>query len=264
MTITESDLREILRREGEDGLHGGVTVADVDRRARRIRRRRAGVLGGVAALGIVAAAAFALPAAGTATVVPGDPWTGVMAQPSPVLPTVSWPIGDPVPSRKLAGRDYTAAGTREKLQVRAGDAPIGARVTCYGPLRRVLIWVDGGTPLRQYCGEIPGGPLFVGWAEIRKQAREHVVSVAVLPGEVDTAGKQVEDMLAETDELFDGWQERLAGGKEFPLEWSIEVNELTYPPCRDNVRQVDPATGRMVVLRCPEGAGKAADGEPAG
>ncbi|MGW3366721.1 hypothetical protein ACWDOR_27690, partial [Streptosporangium canum] len=43
MTITESELREILDRESGDGPHGGVTVADVDRRLRGIKRRRAGL-----------------------------------------------------------------------------------------------------------------------------------------------------------------------------------------------------------------------------
>ncbi|WP_433240496.1 hypothetical protein ACQPYK_34580 [Streptosporangium sp. CA-135522] len=32
----------------------------------------------------------------------------------------------------------------------------------------------------------------------------------------------------------------------------MTVKELVYPVCRDNVRQVDPATGRIVVLRCAE------------
>ncbi|MFJ2029856.1 hypothetical protein [Streptosporangium sp. NPDC087985] len=251
MTITESELREILEREGADGLHRGVTVADVDRRARRIRRRRARFLGGVAAVGLAVAAAFTLPT-GSAGTVPDDVWTGVMAQPSPAVPTVSRPVGEPVVGGEIANRAYTVGGVRKELRVRTGNVPTMVQIFCSGPLRRVIIWIDGGAPQKHLCGDGPDGVIFMGWWQDKsgKTATERVVSAAVLPGELDTKEKGAEDLASGMDGLFDGWERQLAEADEFPVTWSIMVRKLIYQPCQDNVRQVDPATGQMVVVRC--------------
>ncbi|MGV9776909.1 hypothetical protein [Streptosporangium sp. NPDC003464] len=263
MTITESELREILGQEGGDGPPRGVTVADVDRRARRIRRRRLQALGGTVAAGLAAAMAFTLPAGGV-TPVPDDLWTGVMAQPSPVLPTVSWPgREDMVPRGEIARRDYRVAGRRERLRVEAGEARIMVQVMCAGPLRRLVIRVDGGAPHEQFCGQGPEGLTYAGYWEDRTakaaEVAERIVSVAVLPGEVDAGAMTVEELFARKDTLFDGWERQLAGAERFPLEWSVTVRELARPACRDDVRQVDPATGRVVVVRCAQ-AGEGGQG----
>ncbi|MET8338039.1 hypothetical protein ABZV14_10785 [Streptosporangium canum] len=250
MTITESELREILDRESDDGLHGGVTVADVDRRARGIRRRRLGALGGVAALGLAAALAFTLPGNG-AVDVPDGLWTGVMAQPSPVTPTVSRPVGDLMIGPDIAKREYRTAGTREEFRVVTGRVPVSVQVMCSGPLRRLLVWIDGGAPQQQLCGRRSDGTVLVAsWEDKTGKNAEHIVSVAVLPGELDPGMTFKE--LARRDEFFEGWERQLAEAKEFPLQWSVTVRELVYPVCRDNVHQVDPATGRIVMLRCTE------------
>ena len=105
MTITESELREILTGEGREDQHRGVTVADVDRRVRVIKRRRLRVVGAVAGLGIVAGLAFAVPQVRN-TVVPEDIWTGVMAQPTKTPRVVSTAAGGPVLLGMLANRRY--------------------------------------------------------------------------------------------------------------------------------------------------------------
>ncbi|OUC94075.1 hypothetical protein [Streptosporangium minutum] len=250
MTITESDLREILSQESDDGLHRGVTVADVDRRVRRIKRRRLGALGGTVAAGLAAALAFTLPAGGAAPA-PDDLWTGVMAQPSPVMPTVSRPVGDLMIGPDIAKQEYKKAGTREEFRVVTGRVPVSVQVMCSGPLRRLLVWIDGGAPQQQFCGRRSDGTvLAASWEDKTGKNAEHIVSAAVLPGELDPGMTFKE--LARSDKFFEGWERQLAEAKEFPLQWSVTVRELVYPVCRDNVHQVDPATGRVVVLRCTE------------
>jgi hypothetical protein len=60
-----------------------------------------------------------------------------MAQPSPVLPTVSWPGRENlVPRRDIARREHHVAETRETLR---GEARVMVQVMCAGPLRRMVI-----------------------------------------------------------------------------------------------------------------------------
>ncbi|MFC7649658.1 hypothetical protein ACFQX6_61875 [Streptosporangium lutulentum] len=70
-----------------------MTVADVDRRVRVIRRRRLRVMSAMAGLGIVAGLAFAVPRVEN-TMASEDIWTGVMTQPTKTPRIVSTPVGD--------------------------------------------------------------------------------------------------------------------------------------------------------------------------
>lgn len=54
MTMTDNDLRDLLARDASVVKGAGVTLADVDRRVRRIRRRR-GAAGAVLAAGLAVA-----------------------------------------------------------------------------------------------------------------------------------------------------------------------------------------------------------------
>jgi hypothetical protein len=89
---------------------------------------------------------------------------------------------------------------------------------------------------------------------IKKQkspvAGERVVSVAVLPGEIDSTGKTINMLLEGMDDYFEGWEAQLTEAKPFPVKWSISVWEMVLPACRDNVHRVDPKSGKMVRLRC--------------
>ncbi|GAA2871393.1 hypothetical protein GCM10010517_31660 [Streptosporangium fragile] len=191
--------------------------------------------------------------AGDAADVPHDVWTGVMAQPSPTLPATSQPLGGPFPGLRIASREYGIGGKREELRIGPANGSFTVRVHCSGPLRRVLVWVDGGAPWKQFCGTAPGGDVVVAAREERVtglSAGNRVVSAAVLPGEVDVEGEDVDGLFTRTEDLFDGWEEQLAGSAGFPLHWVIMVHELVDPVCRDDLRQVDPATGEVVRLRC--------------
>ncbi|WP_030914628.1 hypothetical protein [Streptosporangium amethystogenes] len=260
MTITESELREILAGDGGGGEdhRKGVAVVDVHRRVRAIRRRRWGTAGAAAAALTVAVALNVLPGGDTAN--GADVWTGVMARPSAVPPTVSQPLGEPYPVREVMTRSFGTGGAREELRLGSGSGSMTVTVHCSGPLRRAVVWIDDGPPRRQLCGTGPDGfPLAIFQEDrsattIKKRespaAGGRVVSAAVLPGEIDSTGKTMNMLLEGMDEHFEGWEAQLAEAKPFPLKWSVSVREVIFPVCRDNVRQVDPRTGEMVLLRC--------------
>ncbi|WP_440100928.1 hypothetical protein [Streptosporangium sp. H16] len=264
MTITESELREILNGDG-DGDGGedqtrGVTVAGVYRRVRAIRRRRRWTAGGAVAVALTVAMALNTPAGGAAD--DPDVWTGVMARPSPTVPTTSQPLGGPYPGDEVASGDYRTGGKRERLRIGSGSKPLKVTVHCSGPLRRALVWIGDGPPQRHLCGTGPDGyTMEIYWDNVGgtviegedRLAGGRVVSAAVLPGEVDRAGRTAGELVEGMEGLFEGWEEQLAGAEPFPLKWSVTVREMIHPVCRDNVRQVDPRTEEMVRLTCQGG-----------
>ncbi|MEU0481693.1 hypothetical protein ABZ260_21225 [Streptosporangium sp. NPDC006013] len=259
MTITEFELREILTGDGDDGHSGGVTVADVHRRVRAIRRRRRGAAGAAAAAALTVAVALNVPLGG-GTASEADVWTGVMAQPSAGTPTTSRPLGGPYPGREVVTRGYKTGGTREQLRLGSLTGPATVNLHCSGPLRRAIVWIDDGPPRRQLCGTGPDGFTMEIFQEDRStgaikgmeilEAGERVVSAVVLPGEIDSTGKTINMLLEGMDDYFDGWEAQLSEAKPFPLKWSVSVREMISSTCQDNVRQVDPRTGKVVLLRC--------------
>ncbi|MFF3441325.1 hypothetical protein [Streptosporangium sp. NPDC002721] len=255
MTITESELREILNED--EGHGGGVTVAGVHRRVRAIRRRRRWAAGGAVAAALTVAVALSTPAGGVAN--DPDVWNGVMTRPSPTVPTTSQPLGGPYPGDKVASGEYRTGGTREELRIEPGNTPLKVTVLCAGPLRRALVWIGDGPPQRHLCGTGPDGyTMEIFWdtpnqgmiGSRDRPAGKQVVSAAVLPGEVDRAGRTARELAEGMNEFFEGWEEQLAAAEPFPLKWSITVREMFRPVCRDNVRQMDSRTGEMVRLTC--------------
>ncbi|MEU3165601.1 hypothetical protein [Streptosporangium sp. NPDC006930] len=264
MTITESELREILNEDEGEGHNRGVTVAGVHRHARAIRRRRWTAGSAVAAV-IVAVVALNTPAGGVADDL--GIWTGVMARPSPMVPTTSQPLGGPFPGDEVASGDYRTGGVREELRVMSWNNSLKVSVRCSGPIRRAVVWIGDGPALWRLCGTDPDGNVVEVFTENPsgaagggdRPAGEQVVTAAILPGEIDAAGRTVSQLAQAMDGLFDGWEEQLAAAESFPLDWSLRVREMIYPLCRDNVRQLDPRTGEIVRLTC-EGRDKAPPG----
>ncbi|MEV4246561.1 hypothetical protein AB0J63_24445 [Streptosporangium canum] len=242
MTITESELREILDRESDDGPHGGVTVADVDRRFRRIKRRRAGLLSGAAVAGLAVAAAFTLPA-GDAADVPGDLWTGVMTQPTSRHSTVSTPVAGTVTREELVVKGFEGGGVRKEFTVATKAAPISVTVWCTGPLNRAALWIDGRLVEAGPCGEKGDRRYTVTWEGPRDgRAARHTVAGAVLRAD-DPSGTTVTGTA--------GVERLLAEGRRFDVSWKVLVHRVGIPPeCRNRVAEVDPRTGRVVRLRC--------------
>jgi hypothetical protein len=256
MTITESELREILNGDEGEGRDRGVTVAGVHRRVRAIRRRRRWTVGGAVAAALAVAVALNTPAGGVADDL--DVWTGVMARPSPTVPTTSQPLGEPYPGEEVASGDYRTGGTRQELRIGSESKPVTVKVHCSGPMRRAVVWIGDGPPQLHFCGTGPDGytmEIFRETSDVNvirgedRPARGQAVSAVILPGKVE--GKAV----------FEGWEEQLAAARPFPFKWSLTVREMVYSACRDNVRQVDPRTGEMVRVICG-GEGATPPGNP--
>ncbi|SNS17667.1 hypothetical protein SAMN05216276_1005117 [Streptosporangium subroseum] len=241
MTITESELREILTGEGREDRHRGVTVADVDRRVRVIKRRRLRVVGAVAGLGIVAGLAFTVPQVRN-TVVPEDIWTGVMAQPTQTPRVVSTAVGGPILLDMLANRRYKEGGARKEFTVSTGSSQFSVSLWCSGTLMKAALWIDGKLVNAGPCGGKNGLTYMINWDRPQDdRASEHIVAGAVLRTDAQTP-EQVSGT-ADVEQL-------LAASKRFDLEWGVNVERMGAPGCRDNVIQVDPDTGEIVRLRC--------------
>ncbi|MBG0818067.1 hypothetical protein [Planomonospora sp. ID82291] len=184
MTITENDLRDLLDTDSGGGPCRGVTVADVDRRARRIRRRRLGAAGGAAAAGLAAVMAVALPA-GTADVVPQDVWTGVMSQPEKRY-------GARLVTTTVLSERFSEMGRRIVF-----DIPDQARrqqtwITVYCPSgAEVLLW-EGGRYHNVYtCDQRVGDEFTAALATVSDRER---VEIAVVPaGSVAKLGSPLVD-----------------------------------------------------------------------
>ncbi|MFC4063189.1 hypothetical protein ACFOWE_33330 [Planomonospora corallina] len=260
MTITESDLREFLESDSGGGPRGGVTVADVDRRVRRIRRRRLGAAGGAAALGLAVAAALTLPA-GPAGTAPGDDvWTGAMSRPDGSPRVVATPLGDPIPKETLLERRFTAGGAREEVTVPTGGAQISVSLWCSGPVAKAALWIDGRLVTAGPCGQgigerVPMGtdvmenPYYVvRWTAPPDDHHpiEHTVAAALLKPADTSGGRAAPEEMTGTEDV----EERLAEGGRFDAGWRLVVERMGGPECRDGARQVDPATGEVVVLDC--------------
>ncbi|MFF5211494.1 hypothetical protein [Streptosporangium sp. NPDC000396] len=222
MTITESDLREILSRESEDGLHRGVTVADVDRRVRRIKRRRLRALGGAVAAGLAVAAAFTLPGGGTVAV-PDDIWTGVMAQPSPRY-------GARAITDTIMVKRFSAMGERVAFDLPERRREWMSSVIVYCPFQsEVLYWEDGVYHTARPCTdgvveETKEGERVsvVGLPDVDSDTRRLEVAV-VPPGSIKKLGRALIDDRDARQVVRDAGKSR--------ADMRIVIMATRYEPC---------------------------------
>ncbi|WP_449066695.1 hypothetical protein, partial [Planomonospora algeriensis] len=187
--------------------------------------------------------------AGTADVVPEDVWTGVMARPGGAPTVVTAPKGGPFIKEEIARKDFATAGVREEFTVPTGGERVMVTLSCYGPLTKAAIWIDGRLTAAGPCGGGSGtiqAPAYVvQWTAPQDfTAAGHTVSGAVL----QTAGGEPEELTGTEDV-----EELLAAGGRSSRQWWIAVHRMGDPECRNDVRQVDPDTGEVVVLRCGDG-----------
>ncbi|MEV4294527.1 hypothetical protein [Microbispora rosea] len=145
MTMTDDDLRDLLARDASAGGGAGVTLADVDRRVRRIRRRR-GAAGAVLAAGL-AAVVMAATSPRTVTIAPDErPAAAATAGPSPT-PDVTYLTSD----RVLLDKKITAGGRKLLFRVAARADSMSIQVECRTP-SYVFVWREGALVDQGPCG----------------------------------------------------------------------------------------------------------------
>ncbi|WP_433354456.1 hypothetical protein ACQP25_12725 [Microtetraspora malaysiensis] len=230
MAITESDLRDILAADSGDGPGRGVAVADVDRRARRIRRRRLAAVTGVLTAGLAVAGVLAVPRTVTAEV-PDDIWTAVMAQPSP-SPRPS-PSGayTHIAVGKIAERKFHRAGVKQRLTYRTGKGFPSLQIRCPDAPSYVVVWVNRLWVEGQPCGSVKGkrtdgqvsGATRLWWEE----SGLNTVEVLVVPaGDVpdDLASRRkdpgVNDLGVKDENAV------VAAARPYQAEWGVTMWEM--------------------------------------
>ncbi|MBE3009874.1 hypothetical protein IL992_11825 [Microbispora sp. NEAU-D428] len=145
MTMTDSDLRDLLARHAAEVRGAGVTLADVDRRVRRIRRRR-GAAGAVLAAGLAAAVLVAT-APRTVTIAPGDgPDTAAMAGPS-LTPGVSYLAGQ----RVFLEKEIDTGGRVLRFPYTGISESVNVQVDCREP-SYAFVWLNGRLETQGVCG----------------------------------------------------------------------------------------------------------------
>ncbi|MEU0567508.1 hypothetical protein ABZ297_19275 [Nonomuraea sp. NPDC005983] len=220
MAITEQDLREMLDRDSGDAPPKGVTVADVDRRVRGIRRRRTAVLGAIAA------AALAVTA-------------GVLPQQGDVTRAALTP---PQAAEPLVTKVYRQGGRAETFTFTAAGREASLSVGCRSDLY-ALVWLNGELALHGRCeaGRVPPG-LLTG-------------SDAVRPGPNEVRAVVIPASAAGADERAGEWaDEALAWSSPFPAEWTLQVAPESGRRCRGGLVTLDPGSGQVVRWVCPASA----------
>ncbi|MFF4123692.1 hypothetical protein ACFYYP_09240 [Microbispora rosea] len=147
MTMTDDYLRDLLARDASTAGGAGVTLADVDRRVRRIRRRR-GAAGAVLAAGL-AAVVMAATSPRTVTISPADdpdPAAAATVGPSPT-PDVTYLTRD----RVLLDKKITAGGRKLLFRVATRADSMNIQVECRTP-SYVFVWREGALVDQGPCG----------------------------------------------------------------------------------------------------------------
>ncbi|MGI5156120.1 hypothetical protein [Microbispora sp. CA-102843] len=186
MTMTDNDLRDLLARDASEVRGAGVTLADVDRRVRRIRRRR-GAAGAVLAAG-VAAAVLVATAPRTVTIAPDDGAdAAAMAGPS-LTPGVSYLAGQ----RVFLEKEIETGGRVLRFPYTGISASVNVQVDCREP-SYAFVWLNGRLETQGVCG-VQSEPVdhLISW--IDESGRD-----LTGPNEVDVALVPVQRVAADRD-----------------------------------------------------------------
>ncbi|MEV4394014.1 hypothetical protein [Nonomuraea sp. NPDC049607] len=229
--MTEQRLRDLLDHDSAGAPPGGIRLADVDARVRRLRWRRGRAAGSVAAAALAVTAVTVLtvdarpvPQAASAS---GDVWVGALAEPSP---------GGAQPGLPLF-HGYSQGGRRETFTFRAKAERLSFALTCpsggYG-----LVWLNGDLAATGACGPtVRQPPGWFGDATARDGVNE--VSAAV----VRAADVGTGPMTAASAELL------LARTASYAAEWRLTLVDARTRSCRADVIRVDPRSGE-ITARC--------------
>jgi YD repeat-containing protein len=254
--LNETDLRELLDIDssGGDVHRQGVTVADVDRRARSIRRRRVRAVGGLLAAGLAVTAAVYLPAAfhGPGGEPPDrDVWTGVMAQPPPAdeRPVKVFHAG-----RELHRTQGRRGGSLERFTFNASGRRIGVTLTCEGRSEYAFLWINGTLVYQGPCGLQAGATRYQPtWFDRSGNGRPgpDVGEYAIVPvTAVPDAGKGGSSMLSSVQA-----KQIVSAATPFRSDVEVTVNENAFIHCttQQDIVIIDPASGRRILSStCPD------------
>jgi hypothetical protein len=245
MTMTDNDLRDLLARDASTGRGAGVTLADVDRRVRRIRRRR-GAAGAVLAAGL-AAVVMAATVPRTVTIAPADaPGTATAAtavpSPSPRERYFAGPRVFLTKKIETGGRilRYSYTGTSPSVNVQIG---------CGEPAY-AFVWLNGRLEGQGLCG-IQSDQIdhLLSWTDQsgRNLRGRNEVGVAVVPAARVTADGDAGDPVPALGEQEAA---RVIGetGEYRTSAW-MTVREAALPV----VMPFPTSCGRDIVIRRPNG-----------
>ncbi|MFF4196932.1 hypothetical protein [Nonomuraea sp. NPDC001831] len=229
--MTEQRLRDLLEHDTADAPPGGVRLADVDARVRRIRRRRGRAAASVAAAALTVTAVTVLtvdarPVPGP-TPAAGDVWAGALAQPAPTRARPRPPLF----------HGYSQGGRRETFTFESKAGKVSFALTC-PPGSYGLIWLNGELVATGACGPtVRQPPGWFGDAEARDGVNE--LSAAV----VKAADAGTGTMTAE------GADELLAWTASYPAEWRLILADARTRSCRTDMVRIDSKTGE-IKARC--------------
>ncbi|TQS25132.1 hypothetical protein [Microbispora sp. KK1-11] len=150
MTMTDNELRDLLARDASTGGGAGVTLADVDRRVRRIRRRR-GAAGAVLAAGL-AAVVMAATAPRTVTIAPDDgPAAAATAGPSLTPPSLTPGVSYLAGQRAFLVEEIETGGRVLRFPYTGISESVNVRVDCREPSYG-FVWLNGRLEAQGVCG----------------------------------------------------------------------------------------------------------------
>ncbi|WP_182880071.1 hypothetical protein [Microbispora sp. H10949] len=147
MTLTETELRELLAGDAATGQGGGrgggVALADVDRRVRRVRRRRAGA-GAALATGLAAAVMVATAPRTVTIAPPGDGGPAVLA----AVPSEGFYLTG---ERVFLNGAIETGGRVLRFPYTGISESVNVRVDCRDP-SYALVWLNGRLVTQGVCG----------------------------------------------------------------------------------------------------------------
>ncbi|MFI7421508.1 hypothetical protein [Nonomuraea sp. NPDC049684] len=223
------DLRDLLDDDSAGAPPGGVRLADVDARVRRIRRRRGRAAASVAAAALTVTAVTVLTVDARPVPAPaaGDVWAGALAQPAPARAQPRPPLF----------HGYTQGGRRETFTFESKAQKLSLALTCppggYG-----LVWLNGDLVASGACGPtVRQDPGWFGDAQARDGVNE--VSAAVVKATAAGTGTMTAER---ADEL-------LAWTASYPAEWRLTLVDARTRSCRPDLVRVDARTGE-ITARC--------------
>jgi hypothetical protein len=242
--MDETELRALLQAD-DCTEPRAVTVADVDRRVRAIRRRRIQTAGSLLMVGVALVAAIVLP--GRTAAPADDIWSGVMSRPSPGAFRYEF---SPGPVLYLAEHDR--GGRRTGFRFDATGKRVGIAVECAEAVGYAFVWVNGELADQGPCGLYQQGMRhMIQWWDPagRRRTGPDAAELLVVPiAAVESFGHGRRAVSAADAARI------AADARSFPIRVVVTVheNDYVYCPYPQQIVITDRPSGRRVLSStCP-------------